>query len=222
MLILNNCEKPKLILNFYNLSESFIKHKEFCLYLVRARMVEPNVLLKVATNRHQYETTCFLLDHLEEMYSLSDKTICDLYKTVLFNSISIGDYFIFAMIQNRIGKNLNHAVQRAIVSEISIDGILNKKYTNSIIKYKVRANIDLEAIKTLAISKGFDFDAYMGLCQNSESENFEHTVRPSSLTLFNRLKLVNFLFISEEETAKNVSCTKNDIEKIKHVIYFLL
>lgn len=67
MLILNNCEKPKLVLNFYNLSESFIKSKEFCLYLARARLVEPNVLLKVATNRHQCQTTCHLLDYFESI-----------------------------------------------------------------------------------------------------------------------------------------------------------
>jgi hypothetical protein len=221
-LLLNNCEKPTLVLNFYNLSEAFIKNKEFCLYLMRGRLVEANVLLKVATNRHQFETTRFLLDHLETACSFDEKQLLDLYKIVLFNSISIGDYFIFDMIMDRIESNCSETSQRTLLSQITLDGILNKKYTNSIIKNKVRTSIDLDATRTLATSKNFNFEAFVTLPDDFKSEDREASgpikldIRLPKLTFLNRLKLVNYLFENGEEQA-SVVYSQNDLAKIKQV-----
>jgi hypothetical protein len=211
-LILNNCEKPKLVLNFYNLSESFIKNREFCLYLMRSRMVEPNILLKVATNRHQLDTTCYLLDHLEQTLKLSERQLIDLYKIVLFNSISIGDFYIFDMIVARIMSNCR-SEQRALLGEITIDGILSKRYTSSTIKYKVRSCIDVEATRTLAASESFDFDAFVGGQTTAASKL---VVSLPKLTYFNRLKLVKYLFNTEQEETP-VYYSAKDFDKIKQV-----
>jgi hypothetical protein len=220
-LLLNNCEKPTLVLNFYNLSEAFIKNKEFCLYLMRGRMVEPNVLLKVATNRHQLETTRFLLDHLETECGFDEKKLLDLYKIVLFNSISIGDCFIFDMIVSRIETNCSAASQLSLLGQITIDGILNKKYTNSIIKNKVRTNIDFDATRVLATSKNFDFDAYARLPDElkSESKNASEPVkldiRLPKLTYYNRSKLVNYLFEKGEDSPQH---SPKGVSKLEQVI----
>jgi hypothetical protein len=66
MLILSNVSNPKRVLNFRNLSESFIYNKEFCLFLIKNKMVEVQLFLKEAVQRHSHEVTSMVLKYLED------------------------------------------------------------------------------------------------------------------------------------------------------------
>lgn len=144
------------------------------------------------------------------------KSLCDLYKIVLFNSISIGDFPIFTMILERITKNLPTEYQEFLFSQITIDGILRKKYTpgNSRLARNIkrsRSTIDPEAVKSLALSKNFDFDAFMDTHQDNQT-----SIHLPTLTYVNRLKMVKFLFSSSNDQVSTQSGAES-IDSLKKV-----
>lgn len=198
VLILSNVEKPKLILNFKNLSESFIYQQDFCLYLVKNKIVEPKQILKESTNRHAIKTTTTLINYLEKSpyYNLNKPLLLDIYKSVLLNSISIGDINIFRLALAKLMVHLTtpcFQIVEEILNHVTIENILDQNFHNVFNRIRLRSfstgSVDLNTTTVLATSKGFDCSSYFNPNQcSSQTESI------SVLSHFNRLKLVQFLF----------------------------
>ena len=223
-LLLSNVYNPKQILNFNNLSESFIYNKEFCLYLVRNKIVQPHVMLRESTNRHACATTTLVIGYIEGLneFKYSPFLLFDTYKIVLNNSINIYDLSIFRFVLPKINKILvsnNHDDFSQII-ELSIQSILNKNTNSPILKrlrsFSYESNIiDAESTMSLATSKGFDWNGYFSQAKSDSSNDF--TPDSTSLSYLNRLKLVSYLFSTNAVSGGNLNavCTKSKIELIE-------
>jgi hypothetical protein len=206
MLILANVNNAKKILNFHTLSESFIYNKEFCLYLIRNRVVEPHVMLKEATNRHSAEVTSLIIDYLEhedKEYRKKSNDLFNLYKIILNNSIAIGDLNIFRLAIKKLNKlldrfQIDQEKFNKLFNDLTIENILSENGNNKSIKKRVRSRayrsnqIDTNSTKLMAIEKEFDWDSFF--VTNDLEDGKSNKSKNSKLTQLNRLRLMKYLF----------------------------
>jgi hypothetical protein len=148
MLLLSNVYNPQEILNFNNLSESFIYNSSFCLQLLKGRIIDARMLLKESINRHSSCTTRVVLDYLYEKYAeVKPELLHDIYRLVIRESILIGDANIFRMIMSRLK---SQDLIKLFGNELSIEGILLSNYYKKI--NKTRSTVAAAVIQTQTIN----------------------------------------------------------------------
>jgi hypothetical protein len=179
MLLLRHVCNPSQILNFANLSESFIYTQEFCLFLVKNRIVEPRVMLKEATKRHAVATVSLILKHLEEcsLHDQNTSLLFNAYKTIIDSSILACDLNLFRLFLPKLLLEQNHSFELNTFkqSHLTIEHILQLKHNHSMIN-KMRTNsfdpdvIDISFTKNSALAKNFDWDHYFEIaCTQHDS-----------------------------------------------------
>lgn len=171
-LLLSNVCNPKHILNFANLSESFIYAREFCLFLVRDNIVDAQVMLQEATARHAVQTVSVVLDHLEESSLRESNTsvLFDAYQTIIENSILTCDLKLFSLFLPKLlleKTNHSHELNKFRESHLTIEKMLIMQHKHCLLN-KMRSNsfdsdvIDASFTKDSALAKGFEWDLYFG------------------------------------------------------------
>ena len=214
-LILSSVSNPKQIIDFQNLSESFIYNEQFCLYLIKNKIVDCKNLLKESISRHATSTTYLIVNYLESLCVQNDKfnDLFELYKWVLTHSVLIGDLNIFKMLLIKLSKCEFEKVVQSVKIDLTVNSLLTRNYSNvldSLKTFKISYFIDLEATKTLGNQNKFDLDAFYNL------EKFSGIVNgfKSSLSYFNRLKLILFLFNNKPMMSlKCVDSIKTEMDK---------
>lgn len=204
-LILSNVSNSKQILNFQNLSESFIYNEHFCLYLIQALIVDAKTLLKEAISRHATETTYFLINHMENTESRA--YLISLYKSLLHTTVVIGDINIFKMFLVKLNRL---DLKNDQIKELFAHKLIRSNYHYVLERLKLASSElnlrDGEETQQLATLKGIDFDQYFKM-DNKELFANTYTV---VMSRFNRLKLLKLLF-SESYSKENL--TSGSIEE---------
>lgn len=204
-LILSNVSNSKQILNFQNLSESFIYNEHFCLYLIQAFIVDSRTLINEAISRHATETTYFLINHMENTESRS--YLISLYKSLLHTTVLVGDLNIFKMCLVKLNRL---KLKNGQIKELFVHKLIRSNYHYVLERLKLASSelnlSDGVETKQLATLKGIDFDKYLKM-ENKELFANSYTV---VMSRFNRLKLLKLLF-SENYSKENL--TSGSIEE---------
>ena len=223
-LILANVSNPRKILRFGNLSESFIYNKEFCLFLVVARIVDARIMLKEATQRHSAAVAIHIIDHLEHLQQQQEQQqqqqqkssalmaqlppLVDIYKHVLRCAIGMRELTTFRHVLHK----LTDATDASLWAELTVEKMINARRGGGIGSGATRsttqrtrtarllASIDAEATRALATERGFDCHAYFTHDELKPLEICSGYVSP--LTRANRVALVAYLFDGESDEAK--------------------
>jgi hypothetical protein len=172
MLLLSNVCNPSQILNFSNISESFIYTQDFCLFLIKNKIVQPKVMLREATKRHAVVTVSLILKYLEEC-SIKDKNtslLFDAYKTIVDSSILTCDLNLFRLFLPKLLLEKIHTLELNTFkqSHLTIEHILALRNDHSMMN-KSRSNsfdpdvIDISTTKESALAKCFEWDRYFGI-----------------------------------------------------------
>lgn len=192
-LILSNVNNPKEIFYFQKLSESFIYNEHFCFFLIKNQIIEASILLKEAISRHATETTYYIIDQLECVNS--KEYSCNLYRTLLKTAMFIGDINIFKMFLNKMNKLDLLRTSKTLTDDFSVQKLIKNNYLYVLETFKMKSNnfklddIDYDEVRKAAAEKGIDLVSYFKTADIKRS-----LPESSSLSNFNRLKLLKYLF----------------------------